>query len=125
MVKIVNNQVFSDAGKYIHRIGSESYFKRCTALLNDTIDNYEEVEELPKYTTFEYKDQIQKLIREKYSIEEEFEILRKAMFALLTPSTIADNDTMNNYVEEFNKYCLFIKQCEVKSKEILNNRTNV
>jgi len=47
MIVIENNQVYSDSGKYVHRVGTESYFRRCTALPSDMVENFEEVDELP------------------------------------------------------------------------------
>lgn len=49
MIKIENKQVYSDAGKYVHRLGTEQYFKRSTTLKGDTVDNFEEVDEVPEY----------------------------------------------------------------------------
>lgn len=47
MIVIKNNQVYSDSGKYVHRLGTESYFKKGTVLKTDTEANFEEVDELP------------------------------------------------------------------------------
>lgn len=47
MIVISNNQVYSDSGKYVHRLNSDSYFKRGTVLKTDTEANFEEVDELP------------------------------------------------------------------------------
>lgn len=47
MIVISNNQVYSDSGKYIRRLGSDSYFKKCTVLSGESEANFEEVDELP------------------------------------------------------------------------------
>lgn len=47
MIVISNNQVYSDSGKYVHRLGTESYFKRGTILKTDTEANFEEVDSIP------------------------------------------------------------------------------
>ncbi len=47
MIVIEKNQAFSDSGKYIHRLGSDSYFKKCTVLSGESEANFEEVDELP------------------------------------------------------------------------------
>lgn len=47
MIVISEKEVHSDNGKYIHRIGTDAYFKRCSKLKTDTEDNFEEVENLP------------------------------------------------------------------------------
>lgn len=47
MIVIKDNQVYSDDNKFIHRIGTNSYFKKGTILKNDIESNFEEVDELP------------------------------------------------------------------------------
>lgn len=47
MIVIKDNQVYSDNDKFIHRIGTDSYFKKGTILKNDIESNFEEVDELP------------------------------------------------------------------------------
>ena len=47
MIVISEKEVYSDNGKYIHRIGTDAYFKRCSKLPSDTEDNFEEVDNLP------------------------------------------------------------------------------
>lgn len=48
MIQIQNNRVFSDSDKYIHRLGTEQYFKRVTTLKGDMIIDSEEVDEILK-----------------------------------------------------------------------------
>lgn len=120
MIIINNNQVYSDSDKFIHRIGSEVCFKRGTILVNDTEDNFEEVDELPKFTTFEYEEKVRELIKQKYSIDEELAIQRKAMVAMLTPMTLSGDNAKKN-MNEFNEYNLFVENCKIQAKEILSN----
>ena len=47
MIVIEKNQAFSDSGKYIHRLNSDCYFKKCTVLSGESEANFEEVDELP------------------------------------------------------------------------------
>lgn len=47
MIIITEKEVYSDNGKYIHRIGTDAYFKRCSKLPSDTSDNFEEVDAIP------------------------------------------------------------------------------
>lgn len=47
MIVITTKEIYSDSGKYIHRIGTDAYFKRCSKLPTDTADNFEEVDILP------------------------------------------------------------------------------
>lgn len=49
MIKIENKQVYSDAGKYVHRLGTEQYFRMATTLQDDVVSNFEEVDEVPEY----------------------------------------------------------------------------
>lgn len=37
----------SDANKYIHRVGVDLYYKRCTRLPEDRAEYFEEIEGLP------------------------------------------------------------------------------
>ena len=53
MIVIENNQVYSTTGKFVHRIGTNSYFKRCTILKSDSVDSFEEVEEIPEVDEIE------------------------------------------------------------------------
>lgn len=120
MIKIVNNQVFSDTGKYIHRLDSEIYFKKGTILGTDTVDSFKEVDELPKFTTFEYEQKVRELIKQKYNIDEELAIQRKAMTAILTPSALSEDIVEKNMIE-FNEYNSFVENCKTQAKEILSN----
>lgn len=47
MIVITEKEVYSDAGKLVHRIGTESYFTRCTKLSDDVDTDFEEVDEIP------------------------------------------------------------------------------
>lgn len=49
MIKITDKEVYSTEGKYVHRIGTEAYFKRCSKLPNDTEEMFEEVDEIPEH----------------------------------------------------------------------------
>lgn len=48
MIQITSKEVYSDSGKFIHRLGTESYFKRSMLLPDDTAGNFEEVDEIPE-----------------------------------------------------------------------------
>lgn len=47
MIVITDKEIYSDADKYVHRLGTDAYFKRCTKLPNDTAEKFEEVDEIP------------------------------------------------------------------------------
>lgn len=48
MIQIQNNEVFSDQDKFVHRLGTESYFKRSFTLSGDTAEKFEEVDVIPE-----------------------------------------------------------------------------
>ncbi len=92
----------SSENGYIHKIGTDTYFKK--GVITDNIDNYEEVSEMPKYTRKEYIDKVRELIKEKYDIEDEIAIHRQ-------------KDTKPDEYQEYNN---FVENCKIKAKEILN-----
>lgn len=120
MVTIQNNQVFSTEGKYIHRLGSDIYFKKGTTLLSDDVADYEEVDEIPPYTKREYEDKVNELVRERYTESEEFALQRKAINAAFSPSvTSADSSVL----EEYQQYNSYVEECKIRAKEILSEPT--
>lgn len=48
MIQIQNNEVFSDQNKYVHRLGTEQYFRRSFTLSGDTAGKFEEVDSIPE-----------------------------------------------------------------------------
>lgn len=48
MIQVTKTEVCSDSGKFVHRLGTESYFKRSMLLPGDTNDKFEEVDEVPE-----------------------------------------------------------------------------
>lgn len=113
--------ISASEGKYLHKIGSDVYFKKGNMLPNQTIDDYEEVDEIPKYTTEEYKTKVKELVREKYDVEEELAIRRKAFNTLLTPSTLSE-DKIESVMAEYTEYNTYVEECKVKAVELLNNK---
>lgn len=47
MIQIKDKQIYS-TDKYLHRIGTDVYFKRCFMLPADSEKDFEEVDEMPK-----------------------------------------------------------------------------
>lgn len=113
MITIENNQVFSDDGKYVHRKGTDLYFKRAMILPSQSIDDFEEVNELPPYTKTEYDAKVAELVREKYSESEEFAIQRKAINAAFSPSPVNKD---NKAISEYREYNEFVEECKQKAK---------
>ena len=77
MIQITEKEVYSTEQKYVHRIGTDSYFKRATKLPNDTAEMFEEVDSIPEPPAFDYKEKVVEKIREKYSVDDELAILRQ------------------------------------------------
>lgn len=95
---------------FLHKKGSEEYLaiKRRILLPTESPDDYEEVDELPKYTRQEYEEKVSELIREKYSLNEELAILRQR----------------DEKPEKYAVYNAFAEECKVRAKEQLNSREN-
>ena len=81
MIVITDKEVYSDAGKLVHRIGTDSYFKRCIKLSDDADTDFEEVDARP---TQEEIEQI--------SFEEKAKIILKAQTREIT--TFSNNDAL-------------------------------
>lgn len=96
-------ELSSESG-YLHKIGTDTYFKK--GIIVDSIDNYEEVNNIPKYTRTEYAGKVRELIKERYSIEDELAIHRQK----------------SSKIDEYIEYDKFCEDCKVRAKEILNNR---
>lgn len=50
MIVLTDKEVCSDAGKWVHRLGTRSYFRRCGRLPDDTADMFEEADAVPEET---------------------------------------------------------------------------
>ena len=110
MIQITDKEVISTTGKYVHRIGTDTYFKRCIKLPNDTVDMFEEVESIPDANVeFDYKEEVVRRIREKYSVADEIAILRQ-------------QDIKPKEYQEWYDFCESVKQ-SVK-EEMKNYITN-
>lgn len=104
MIQITNKEVYSDSDKFIHRIGTKSYFKRSTLLIDDTIDKFEEVDKIPEETDINYNEEVNNMVRQKYSLSEELAILRQR----------------DSKPEEFAAYNEYAEYCKVEVKKKLN-----
>lgn len=105
MIVIDNNQVYSTTCKFVHRIGTEAYFKKGTVLKSDSVYSFEEVDEIPKIDEISYEQQVQNKIHKVYSLDDEIAIVRKEIAK------------MNNTSEEFNAYNAYAEQCKKEVKE--------
>lgn len=115
MLEIIEHDKFREIAAtegYLHRVGDSNYseVKRAILLPNETIETYEEVMELPKYTEAEYKAKVKELIAEKYSIEDEI--------ALINNMNV--KDPKDEHIIEYDEYMTFRDECKNKAKEELN-----
>lgn len=119
MIKIEKNQVYSTEGKFVHRTGTDTYFKRGTTLMTDTEADFEEVEEIPPYTKSEYDAKVAELVRGRYSDSEEFAIQRKTLEAMLHPEAVTMAEGMEEPAEvvEFNEYNAYVTECKERAKD--------
>lgn len=81
MIVITEKEVYSDAGKLVHRIGTESYFTRCTKLSDDVDTDFEEVDEIPSHEE-----------EEAVPFEEQAKIVLKAQTRQVT--TFSNNEAL-------------------------------
>lgn len=81
MIVITDKEVYSDAGKLVHRIGTNSYFKKCIKLSDDVDTDFEEVDEIPEQDT-----------EETVPFEEQAKIVLKAQTREIT--TFTNNDAL-------------------------------
>lgn len=102
MIQITSKEVYSDSGKFVHRLGTESYFKRSTLLPGDTAGKFEEVDEVPEETGTNYNEEVNSMIRQRYSLSEELAILRQ-------------RDSKPDEFEAYNEYAEYCKM-EVKRR---------
>ena len=86
-MKIENNSIVAEDGKKVHRKGDNAYFSRATLLPGETLDSFEEVEEVPDI--------------EAESLSEELSLLRQRYVKS----------------DEFAAYNAYAEQCKAKAKE--------
>lgn len=103
---------------YIHKVGTDIYAKSIIMLAWDTLDMYEEVSEIPKYTKDEYDAKVAELVRGRYTESEEFAIQRKAINASFSPSVTSAETALSEYAE----YNAFVEECKIQAKEILSDK---
>ena len=94
---------------YLHKIGTDTYVKRCILLPSLSIEDYEEVDEMPPYTKEEYDNKVVEFIRERYSDSEEFAIQRKMINSI-------NGEEDNKAIEEYNTYNQYVEECKERAK---------
>ena len=100
MVTKQNNEIFSTEGKYVHIKNTDVYFKRAVAVCL-SVEQCEEVDEVPNIRNEEdYGNQVNDLIRRRYSLSEELGILRQK----------------DEKPDEYRAYFAFCEECKAKAK---------
>ena len=100
MVTKKNNEIFSTEEKYVHIKNTDVYFKRAVAV-RLSVEQCEEVDEIPNIRNEEdYGNQVNDLIRCRYSLSEELGILRQK----------------DEKPEEYRVYFAFCEECKAKAK---------
>lgn len=108
MITKQNNEIFSTAGKYVHIIGTDNYFKRGLAI-GISVEQCEEVDEIPQtVNTKAYEDKVDSLIRNRYSLSEELGILRQKEVKKA----------------EYDAYFAYCEQCKAEAREWLKKHPN-
>ncbi len=100
MVIKQNNEIFSTEGKYVHIKNTDVYFKRAVAV-RLSVEQCEEVDEIPNIRNEEdYGNQVNDLIRRRYSLSEELAILRQK----------------DEKPDEYRTYFAFCEECKANAK---------
>lgn len=100
MITKQNNEIFSTEDKYVHVKNTNTYFKRAVAV-HLSVEQCEEVDEIPNIRNEEdYGNQVNDLIRRRYSLSEELGILRQK----------------DEKPEEYRVYFAFCEECKAKAK---------
>lgn len=100
MIQKQNNEIFSTEDKYVHVMNTDVYFKRAVAV-HLSVEQCEEVDEIPNIRNEEdYGNQVNDLIRRRYSLSEELAILRQK----------------DEKPDEYRVYFAFCEECKANAK---------
>lgn len=91
MIQIQNNEVFSDQNKYVHRLGTEQYFRRSFTLSGDTVEKFEEVDSIPEIEDSIIPIQEQMLKAQRLTV--------KTMTTIENPAALEIPDLFPNFVD--------------------------
>ncbi len=91
MIQIQNNEVFSDQNKYVHRLGTERYFRRSFTLSGDTVEKFEEVDSIP-----EIEDSIIPIQEQMLKVQR---LTVKTMTTIENPVALEIPDLFPNFVD--------------------------
>ena len=100
MIQYNNHRISSDSGKYVRRL-ADGLTATAIAAMTYAPEDYEEVDEMPvDIDETVYKERVESLIRERYSVADELGILRQ-------------RDTKP---QEFAEYNAFAEACKAQAK---------
>lgn len=100
MIAKQDYEIFSTERKYVHIKNTDVYFKRAVAVCL-SVEQCEEVDEVPNIRNEEdYGNQVNDLIRRRYSLSEELAILRQK----------------DEKPDEYRTYFAFCEECKAKAK---------
>ena len=107
MITKENNEIYSTEEKYVHIKNTDVYFKRGLAI-GLSVEQCEEVDEIPNIRNEEdYGNQVNDLIRRRYSLSEELAILRQK----------------DEKPDEYRAYFAFCEECKANAKlEVEQNK---
>lgn len=99
----------SDADHILHKIGSDNYTPIRHTMTRDP-EAWEEVSiaDIPPYTEAEYKAKVEELIREQYTVSDEFALINNVMAGV--------TEKRQN---EYAAYQEYREECKRRAKEIL------
>lgn len=104
MIQYNNHRISSDSGKYVRRL-ADGLTASAIAAMTYAPEDYEEVDEMPvTIDETAYKERVESLIRERYSVADELGILRQ-------------RDTKP---QEFAEYNAFAEACKAQAKAMWN-----
>lgn len=113
MIQIIDNNVSSTEGKYIQRKGSPFLgIRQSQALAGDTAADWMEVDEAPAYTEEQYKQEVARLIAERYDYSDELALINNA----------SAQDATEHHREEYAAYMQFRQECKERAKANLTTR---
>ena len=100
MIQYNNHRITSDSGKYVRR-RSDGLTAKAIAAMTFNADDYEEADELPvTIDETAYKERVERLIRERYTVADELALLRQR----------------EAKAEEFAAYNAFAEACKAQAK---------
>ncbi len=105
-------ELSTDAAHILHKKGSEDY-PEVRRLMTRDADSYEEVavKDIPPYTAKEYAEEVSRLIRERYSADDEFALINNVMAGVT-----------DKRQSEYAAYTEYRDKCKVQAKINLSAR---